>query len=305
MGGWRRAAALLTAGAFIGLNALVLIHLQDLSAPSPPPRTSTASLPDKRPVVRVGVISRYAPTLIYERYQPVMDYLSTAGTYRYELKLSTSYEDAAEQLRRGDVVASFFGTWIYARLGPHLGLEPVLAPRNEEGGTSFHAVLIVAAASPLSKTADLAGHRVALPSRFSYAGNWLSAEALPGAGLSIADLDSVHHFDYHQTVVHRVMDGQFDAGVVRETVAQEFAGQGIRIIARSGPFPGPPLVVRAGNPHPAIPEMVRLLLTLAPSEPTDGTLLRGWAKEFAQGFVAVDAGNYEPIVRLLNGAGAR
>jgi phosphonate transport system substrate-binding protein len=304
MEGSKRAAIVLAALAFVGLNALVLVRLQDLSTPSPSPRPP-ASPVDRRPVVRVGVISRYAPTLIYERYQPVMDYLSAAGTYHYELKLSTSYEDAAEQLRRGEVVASFFGTWIYARLGPRLGLEPVLAPRNEEGGTSFHATLIVAAASPLTKIADLTGHRVALPSRSSYAGNWLSAEALPEAGLTLADLDSVHYFEYHQTVVHRVLDGQFDAGVVRETVAKEFAGQGIRIIARSGPFPGPPLVVHAGNPHPAIAEMVRLLLGLTPREPAGAKVLHGWAREFEQGFVAVEAGDYEPVVRILNRTGTR
>jgi phosphonate transport system substrate-binding protein len=300
----KTALALLGPLVLVGLNALVLGRLLDLGSPLPVRSAAVAPL-DRRPVVRVGVISRYAPTLTYERYQPVMDYLSTRGSYRYELRLSTTYEDAAEQLRRGEVVASFFGTWIYARLGPRLGLEPILAPRNEEGGTTFHAVLIVPVGSSLSSIRELTGRRVALPSRSSYAGNWLAAEALPGAGLSLADLDSVHHFDYHQTVVHRVLDGQFDAGVVREAVGLEFAGQGIRIIARSGPFPGPPLVVRAGNPHPAISEIERLLLALDPRKATDAELTRDWAREFAQGFVTVDAATYDPIVRVLNGHAAR
>lgn len=301
---WKTALILLAAGILFASNALVLGRLLDLGPP-PPPRTSADAPLDRRPVVRVGVISRYAPTLTYERYQPVMDFLGAKGSYRYELKLSTTYEDAAEQLRRGDVVASFFGTWIYARLGPRLGLAPVLAPRNEEGGTTFRAALIVAPGSPLSSIADLAGRRVALPSRSSYAGNWLAAEALPAAGLSLADLDSVHHFDYHQTVVHRVLDGHFDAGVVRETVAQEFAGQGIRILARSGPFPGPPLVVRAGHTHPAISEMRRLLLALDPEKAADAALTRGWAREFSRGFVAVEAVTYDPMVRAVSRQAAR
>ena len=304
MKAWKTALVLLGTVVLVGLNALVLGRLLDLGTPLPV-RPSTAATQDRRPVVRVGVISRYAPTLTYERYQPVMDFLSSQGSYRYELRLSATYEDAAEQLRRGEVVASFFGTWIYARLGPRLGLEPILAPRNEEGGTSFHAVLIVPLGSPLSSIADLAGRRVALPSRSSYAGNWLAAAALPGAGLSLADLDSVHHFDYHQTVVHRVLDGQFDAGVVREGVAQEFAGQGLRIIARSGPFPGAPLVVKAGSPHPAISEMKRLLLALDPRKAADAELTRDWAREFAHGFVAVDTATYDPIVRILDGRVAR
>ena len=297
---WKTTLLLLTAVLLVGINALVLVRLRDLGAP-PRPRPAVDVPADRRPVVRVGVISRYAPTLTYDRYQPVMDYLSSRGSYRYELKLSATYEDAAEQLRRGDVVASFVGTWIYARLGPRFGLEPVLAPRNEEGGTTFHAALIVPTGSPLSTIADLAGHRVALPSSSSFAGNWLAAQALPAAGLSLADLDSVHHFEYHQTVVHRVLDGQFDAGVVRETVAEEFAGRGIRVIASSGPFPGPPLVARAGPPNAAVTEMKRLLLTLDPRKAGDAEAMNGWPREFAQGFVAVDASTYEPVVRIQAG----
>ncbi len=298
MRGWNPALVLSSAAILIGLNALVLDRLLDLGAP-PPPRMAAGSPQNTRPVIRVGVISRYAPSLTYERYQPLMDYLSAAGTYRYELKLSATYEDAAEQLRRGDVAASFFGTWIYASLGQRFGLEPILAPRNEEGGTTFHAVLIVPVRSSLSTIADLKGRRVALPSRSSYAGNWLEAEALPAAGLSIADLDSVHHFDYHQTVVHRVLGGEFDAGIVRETVAREFAGEGIRIIARSDSFPGPPLVIRAGNPHPAIVEMKRLLLALDTGHAADPALTVGLAREFGHGFVTVDARTYEAMARLI------
>ena len=294
---WKTTLLPLVAIGLVGLNALVLARLLDLGGP-PHPLPLPAPSADHRPVVRVGVISRYAPTLTYDRYQPLMDYLTARGSYRYELRLSATYEDAAQQLDRGEVAASFFGTWIYARLGLRLGLEPMLAPRNEEGGTTFHAALIVPTASRISGVADLAGRRVALPSRSSFAGNWLAAQALPAVGLSLADLDSVHHFEFHQTVVHRVLAGQFDAGVVREAVAQEFAGQGIRVIARSGPFPGPPLVVHAGSPQPAVAEMTRLLLALDPRRPGDAVLLRGWAREFAQGFVAVDRGTYEPVVRI-------
>ncbi|MBK9303535.1 MAG: PhnD/SsuA/transferrin family substrate-binding protein [bacterium] len=292
----------LVAALFVGLNVLVLGRLLDLG-PAAPAATGVPAAADARPVVRVGVISRYAPTLIYDAYQPVMDYLSAAGAHRYELKLSASYEDAAEQLRRGEVSASFFGAWIYARLGPSLGLAPVLAPRGEDGGASSRAVLIAAAASPLRSVADLAGRRVALPSRDSYAAHWFAATCLGAAGLAAADLDSVHHFGYHQTVVYRVLDGRFDAGVVKESVAREFGGQAIRVVARSGPYPGPPLVIRAGDRSPALAEMVELLLTLDPADARDAAVLRGWDNEFSRGFVAVDARTYEPVVRLLDEGG--
>lgn len=294
----------LVAVLFVGLNVLVLGRLLHLGPPAPTAADAAAPA-DARPVVRVGVISRYAPTLIYDAYQPVMDYLSAAGDHRYELKLSASYEDAAEQLRRGEVSASFFGAWIYARLGPTLGLVPVLAPRSEDGGASSRAVLIAAAASPLRSVADLAGRRVALPSRDSYAAHWFAASCLGAAGLAAADLDSIHHFGYHQTVVYRVLDGRFDAGVVKESVARDFGGQAIRVVARSEPYPGPPLVIRAGDRSPALAELVELLLALDPRDTGDAAVLSGWDNEFGLGFVAVDERTYAPVVRLLDEGGDR
>lgn len=292
---WRLGGAVLLVAAVVVLNLVVLTRLRDLGAPPPFPAPTAAEV-DRRPVVRIGVVSRYAPALTYERYQPIIDHLSAHGTHRYELRLSTSYEGAADQLARGEVAASFFGTWIYARVGPRSGLEPILAPRNEEGGTTFHAALVAPVGSPIASVRDLAGRRVALPSPSSFAGNWLTVEALPQAGLLAADLDSVHHFDFHQTVAHRVLDGQFDAGVVREAVAREFEGQGLRVIARSGGFPGPPLVVRAGRKHAAITEITRLLLALRPLGADGSAITRAWAPEFAHGFVEVDAATYAAMV---------
>jgi ABC-type phosphate/phosphonate transport system substrate-binding protein len=88
-------------------------------------------------------------------------------------------------------------------------------------------------------------------------------------------------------------------------VAREFASEGIRIVARSEPFPGPPLVVRAGNPDPAIAELRRLLLALDTGRRADPALTTGLAREFAHGFVAVDAGTYAAMVRVLAARAAR
>jgi phosphonate transport system substrate-binding protein len=284
--------------AFVALNVLVLGRLLHLG-PAPAPIPSGTLPMDGRPVVRVGVISRYAPRLIYDAYQPVMDYLTANGAHRYELKLSTTYEDAATQLQRGDVSASFFGAWIYARLGPAMGLVPVLAPRDEDGGATSHAVLIAGAASPVQSAQDLAGHRVALPSRNSYAANWFAAECLADAGLALDDLDAAHYFGYHQTVVYRVLDGRYHAGVVRESVALEFGGRDIRIVARSGPYPGSPIVVRAGDHSPAVSEIIGLLLALNPTDERGAQVLGAWDNEFVHGFAEVDAETYEPVVRLM------
>jgi phosphonate transport system substrate-binding protein len=285
-------------------SGLVLGDLMDIRRPTAiggDPAAGHAA-ESERPLVRVGVVSRFAPNLIYAGYQPIIDYLNAHGTHHYELRPSTDYRDAVERLRSGDVTASFLGAWILRQLGPAAGLEPLLGPLNADGQSRFHDVLIVPEESGIQGIADLAGRRVAVPSRDSWAGNWLQAEALPAAGLTPADLDTLQHFDHHQTVVWRVLHGDFDAGVVKEAVATRYRAEGLRVAAVSATIPGPPLVVRAGDDGSAVEEIRRLLLALDPGDARDARTLAAWTAEFAGGFGAVGWCDYGPAA---DGAGTR
>jgi phosphonate transport system substrate-binding protein len=242
--------------------------------------------------VRIGVVSRFAPNVTYTGYQPIMDYLNRAGTRHYELQLSTSYQDAVDRLREGRVDASFLGAWIYGHLAPDEDLPPIAAPLNAEGSSHFKAVLVARASSDLTAVSQLRGLRVALPSRQSWSGNWLQTNGLKDAGLTVADLDSVHHFDHHQTVVWQVLRRNFDAGVVKESVAAEYASEGLRTVAFSQPIPGPPLVGRPGMDSEVLTEISRLLLRLDPHRPEDKAVLESWTPEFSFGFTAVGRGQY-------------
>lgn len=278
----------------LALNAFVWTDLQDIeheaafaAAPSPLPQPDPG-----RPVIRIGVVSRFAPNIIYAGYQPIIDYLNRSGTWSYELRLSTSYPDAVDRLRSGEVACSFLGAWITSRLGEDPGLEPLLAPLNERGSSEFHVILVTAGEDGPASLADLAGRSVALPAQQSWSGNWLQSVGLRSVGLTVADLDSLHHFDHHQTVAWQVLRGGFDAGVVKESVALKYQDAGLRFLASSAPFPGPPLVGNRNAPAAALAEIQRLLLALDPADPDDRAVLADWTPEFAWGFVAVDRETY-------------
>jgi len=286
---------LVALAAIVGVtNFLVLVDLTDISTNNTPLSLGPATGDDilNRPLVRIGVISRFAPNVIYAGYQPIMDYLNHEGTRRYELQLSTSYQDAVNRLRDGKVDASFLGAWIFGHLESAENLLPILAPLNEQGRSEFHAVLVTRTASDLTSVSQLTGRKVALPSPQSWSGTWLQTNGLADVGLSVADLDSIHHFDHHQTVVWQILRGNFDAGVVKESVAAEYRSEGLRTIAVSQAIPGPPLVGRRNVNPDVLEEISRLLLALDPGQPADRRVLDSWTHEFSFGFTAVDRRHY-------------
>lgn len=281
----------------IAVNYLVLNGLLDIRHAVAPTAATTAEdrqlqVSDGSGLVRIGVVSRFAPNIIYRLYQPIMDYLNTNGEYRYELVLSDSYPDAARRLSEGEVEGSFLGAWMCNRLPQGSGLEPVLVPVNAEGQMWFHAALVTAEGSDIENISDLAGRRVAVPSAQAFSGNWLQQSGLARARLTVAELDTLLHFRYHETVVWEVLRKEFDAGVVKQSLARRYQSRGLRTVALSPGFPGPPLVVRRERGE-AVEELVRLLLALDPRDPDDRQLMQAWTPEFAFGFTPVDWASFQ------------
>jgi len=277
----------------LGANLYVLRDLQDIASPPfEPAESQSPPFETSAEVVRIGVISRFAPNIIFSGYQPIMDYLNQNSDRTYELRLSTSYQDAVDQLRSGEVAASFLGAWIYSHLANNEDLIPLAAPRNKDGQSEFRAILVTGPDSRITQLFNLKGARVALPSGQSWSGNWLQVSGLASVGLSVADLDSLHHFDHHQTVVWQVLRGHFDAGVVKASVARRYVREGLRPVLPSPPIPGPPLVgFRNGDPE-ILDDIRSLLLALDPNVPGDKVVLESWTPEFSFGFIPVDEATY-------------
>lgn len=275
-------------GNHLVFNRLADIRYQNAPMPQGDILNKSLSNPTDHPVVRIGVVSRFAPNIIYRLYQPIMDYLNANSERHHQLALSESYQDAARSLRLGEVQASFLGAWMCHQLPPDSGLIPVAMPVNDQGLSRFHAVLITAENSSIQTMKDLKGKKVAVPSDQAFSGNWLQNGGLQSAGLEVADLDTIQHFQHHETVIWQVLRGDFAAGVVKENLAHKYEAQGLRTVVLSPAIPGPPLVICRRNQNEEVQELVNLLLALDRTNAHDQALMQSWTSEFAFGFIPVD-----------------
>ena len=289
--------------------ALSLIFLYremtDISRPFPAPGKELLQGSDTRPLYYFGVVSRFPPTLIYQGYQPIMDYLSQNTPYRFALKLSTSYRQTVEQLVHGKVVAAFLGSFIFAREMQTKNLRCILRPLSAKNKPFLRAVIVTQTSSHIHSVKDLAGRKIALPSPLSFSANWFLYRALARNGLKRSQLDSVRFFAHHHTVIYEILKGHFDAGVVKDRVAQEFLNRGIRMVARSAPIPSSPLVVSLKSPKEIVQAVKTALLKIDLSKEYYRRLVRHWDAEFAHGFALAENDDYRILLPLVKAAGTK
>jgi len=290
--------ALIALFAFFLPTVLIYRTVVDVSSPYPPAaRAALARAPAD--TVFVGVISRYPSSVIYSGYQPVMDYLSSVTGRYFALRLSGSYEETVQQLVHGRVTAAFLGAYLYVKAHDEHGIVSIVQPLNDDGAPRFRSVLLVREGSTIHAPKDLAGRRVALPPELSYSANWLLTRALPAAGLDSGALASVRYLPNHHAAVYELLRGNADAAAVKDRVAHEYRGRGVRVIAMSDPIPGAPIVVAAHADTALVNAITTALLAPDRRDPNFARITAGWDPEFANGFTRARDADYDGLRAML------
>ncbi|MEK7826455.1 MAG: phosphate/phosphite/phosphonate ABC transporter substrate-binding protein, partial [Thermodesulfobacteriota bacterium] len=181
-------------------------------------------------IVYFGVIPRDNPRIMYEKYQPLLDYLATKTPYKYELVLKKNYEETVNSLGSGETSVALLGPLTYLEARAKYGAVSILKSRGVDGTTSYRSVIITKKDSPVRTLAELKGKSVAFASSKSTSGNLIPRYLLAGAGIHLNELGSYTNFDYHDSVVKAVLKGQYTAGAVRDSVARKYIKLGIAVI---------------------------------------------------------------------------
>lgn len=262
-------------------------------------RQSQKSSLDRR-MVYFGVIPRDNPRIMYEKYQPLLDYLSEKTPYTYELVLKKKYDETVAALGTGEVDIAILGPLTYLEAKAKYGAVCILKSVGADRSPGYRSVIIKKADTQLKSISELKGRKVAFASSRSTSGNLIPRYLLATAGLHLSDLAEYANFDYHDSVVKAILKGQYDAGAVRDSVARKYEKLGLSIMASSEPIPNGPLVAGPGTPYVMIEQIKKALLALDPSVPDSQRILNRLDEEFRGGFTEASDENYEGIRQKIN-----
>lgn len=247
-----------------------------------------------------GVIPRDNPRIMYEKYQPLLDYLASKTPYTYELVLKKNYEEAVTALGGGEVDVALLGPLTYLEAYARYGAISVLKAKGADGTAKYKSVIIRRKDTPIKDLHGLKGKSVAFASSKSTSGNLIPRYLLANSGIHLGDLSTYANFDFHDSVVKAVLKGQYAAGAVRDSVARKYMKLGIDIIAESETIPTGPLVAGPGTPYAVIENIKKALLELDSQDSDGQNVLRRLDEDYRSGFVEASDMDYADIRSKIN-----
>jgi len=261
----------------------------------------TAAGPSKK-VVYFSAITLYHPIVMYQKYQPLMNYLTENTPYKFELKLSQDYRDIINFLKNNTVQVALLGGVTYLEAKKEFDVVPILKPVGPDGKPFYRCVFITKDSNENIKSlSDLKGKSVAFASKLSTSGNLAPLYHLYAeAGISLNDLAAHENLKYHDSVAREVLRGKFDAGAVIDSVAERFKDKGLKIISGSEAIPGLPIVVKSDVSPILVDAIKKALLSLDYNNPEHRKMMEQWDEEFKYGFVEARDSDYNSIRKMIS-----
>jgi phosphonate transport system substrate-binding protein len=254
---------------------------------------------DEAETIRFGVLPRDNPIIAYERYQPLVDYLSRTIGLNVELHLEKSYQDVVNKLGQGEMSFALLGPLTYLDAYKRFDAPPIARSKTGRGEAFYRSVIVTDMDGSIKEVSQLVDKKFAFAALWSTSGNLIPRYMLAWAGIHLDNLDSYRHYNYHDTVAKKVISGEFDAGAIRLSTAERYIPYGLEVIAESDPIPTGPVVVSPRTPYLIVQKVQKALLGMAGSEEGRAVLAK-LDPDLQGGFVAASDADYEGIRQMIN-----
>lgn len=252
-------------------------------------------------VIRLGVITLYHPLVMYKHYQPFVDFLNETTPYDFELKITQDYISITKLLCDGDIDVALLGGLTYIEAKKTSCCLPLLATLNADKKSVYQGTFIAREEnSAIRGLQDIKGKRFAFACRRSTSGNLAPLYHLYARkNIHLEDFTTYQNLRYHDSVAREVLRGNFDAGVVVNSVARKYQGKGIKIIGQTEPLPGFLLVVRPDLGPKLIQSLEERLLSLDYDKPEHKSMMDTWDVNIRFGFSKVVDSHYDPVRQMI------
>ena len=252
----------------------------------------TAATPDT-PELRFGSVAMDTPTAMHRRLKPLIDYLTRELKRPVTLKLSPALSNAAEDVARGEVDIAYLTPVAYIKAHKNGGAR-LVAKTVTKGESSFKLMLVVRKDSSIKSTKDLAGKSFAFGDQAAI----LQRAVVVNAGVRLEQLGSYKFLGHYDNIARGVSNGDFDAGVLKDTTAFEWEKKGLRVIHTSPKLPPYNVVVGRHISERLYNKIKEAFLALKASNPRHLEVIKALDPSY-DGFAPAADPEYDVVRQLV------
>ncbi|MBU1396514.1 MAG: PhnD/SsuA/transferrin family substrate-binding protein [Gammaproteobacteria bacterium] len=243
--------------------------------------------------VTMGSVAMDIPVEMIKRMSALTDHLARTTNLHVHFRASPNLGSAVEDLGTGQTQIAYLTPVAYVNARKKYGVLPLVAP-TVEGRPHFSLVIGVKAGSGISSPAELKGKRFAFGDEKAL----LQRAAVESIGLQSSDFSSFAYLKHYDNIAKAVLAGDFDGGILKDSIADEFKGRGITVIGSTPPLPSYIFAVHPGMPVAVRNQLRDALLALNKSTPEQAATLEAFDKSY-DGFVVVDDAAYDTVRTLI------
>lgn len=243
--------------------------------------------------LHMGSVAMDIPAVMYKRLLPLTRYLEKQLNIRVNLRLSPNMAAAIDEIANKRVDISYLTPVAYLK-AQQKGQARLVAKMITQGRSSFQLMIVVSASSPIKSLAGLQNRSFA----FGDPAALLQRAVVVGAGIKLDDFAEVRFLGHYDNIVRGVMNGDFDAGVLKDTLAYKWENNGIRILYRSPQLPPYNIVVHHDMPEKLYQRIKTAFLSLDPNNPQHQNIIKALDSKYT-GFAETSDKEYDIIRKLI------
>ena len=240
-----------------------------------------------------GSVAMDIPAVMHKRLRPLTHYLSEKLGRPVSLKLSPNMGAAIKEVASQQVDLAYLTPVAYLKAHAK-GNAKIIAKTVTKGKASFQLMIVVKKDSPYKTVADLKGKTFAFGDKRAL----LQRAAVVGAGINMEDFSSYQFIGHYDNIARAVLNGDFDAGILKDTMAYQWQGKGLRILAESPALPPYNITAKGDIDDDTLAKLKDAFLSLDKNNPEHLKVIKAIDKKY-DGFAATSDAEYDVVRKLI------
>lgn len=248
---------------------------------------------DNKTELQFGSVAMDIPAVMHKRLTPLTAYLSETLKRPVTLKLSPNMGAAIKDTANGVVDLAYLTPVAYLK-AHKMGNAQLIVKTVTKGKASFKLMIVVRENSSITKVSHLTGKSFAFGDKRAL----LQRAAVVGAGMPLSKFKEYKFIGHYDNIVRAVMNGDFDAGILKDTMAYKWQGKGIRILYATDDLPPYNITASKNVDRKTLLELQKAFLSLNSSNPKHMKVIKALDKKY-NGFAKTSDAEYNIVRHLI------